>query len=126
MNDDRDFDIFVFRKLSSKPEYLAYYINEHIVGENKPLEDIINNWDWSFDKLIKIAFCKIKTTDLYSLNKELKEVAEYASVDAVTLINIVRNIIIKNKFKSAPDTSYQANILLAARERDINGEEPKE
>lgn len=126
MNDNHDFDTFVFRKLSSKPEYIAYYINEYIVDENKTLEEIIKDWDWSIDKLLKVALCRIKNTDLYSLNQELKEIAEYASVDALTLTNIVRNIIIRNKFKSAPDTSYQPNILLAARERNTKREETNE
>lgn len=102
-------------KLESDPDFFAFYLKEYSVLEKKSLSNVIKQLGLSSDRYRKLAFYRL---DRQSVVKSCDSVANDLSLSSSVLLSLVRHVLAFEKMRSAPRSSDEPGLLMAARKKD--------
>jgi succinate dehydrogenase flavin-adding protein (antitoxin of CptAB toxin-antitoxin module) len=78
-----------YGKLASDKSFMAYYLEQLIIRENKTKEDLITLLNCSAEDFYKLALCKAPEKNAANLKLRLIKIAEYTNTSALILSNIL-------------------------------------
>ncbi|MEO6302644.1 MAG: hypothetical protein ABIP51_05690 [Bacteroidia bacterium] len=99
-----------FNKLSGDRAFMAFYLNEVALKENRTQEDMIALLNCSLEDYYKLGLCKAPEIN-EDLNKRIQKIAEYTNTSSLILTNIIKYCTIEQISESNTKNSIFWNNL---------------
>lgn len=78
-----------YNKLILDKAFMAYYLEQLIVRENKTKEDVFVLLNCSPENFYKLALCKAPETNAVDFKQRILKIAEYTATSALIISNII-------------------------------------
>ncbi|MBA2612120.1 MAG: hypothetical protein H0U95_09120 [Bacteroidetes bacterium] len=78
-----------YNKLAADKGFIAYYLDQMAINENKTPEEIMVLLDCTPESYYKLALCQAPVINSTDFITRIKKIAEYANVSDVILANII-------------------------------------
>lgn len=123
-------------RLRSNPNFMSWVIATYQKQEHMLEADVINNLDITPDMFYRLALCKRPNSSHPEFGEEIKQLANYTSIDPTRLADLIRRVEALDTFMTIPNQlekrednlsiSSSIGLLAAARDRDeIEEQEPQ-
>ena len=124
----------VAKKLQDDPNFMASVLHVYKSTEGLTDENIIDELQTNSDNLIRLSLCKRPIQDSTQFATQVRQLAEFANVNAGKLASLIRqadalnalNQIPKNQSDETKPIFSQAGILAAARDKDDESDDFQE